>query len=190
MSPIRSGGRGQRRRPGGRTHFTFAAEHDEMVMARYPVRDTPRSCDHHLVPFLGRAHIARSRSCSTYGCRFAPVKPVKERNAAQPASRVCVPDSLVNHFSRGSQMITANTTRQFQQPAAVYPSWSGAVDRGYLRNREISRSSSRARYAPSCASWASRTGTRPSRKRRSTSVTSAAEPVPRSLCSSHQSPIS
>ncbi len=35
---------------------TFAAEHDEMVM----VRDIPFSslCEHHLVPFIGRAHVA------------------------------------------------------------------------------------------------------------------------------------
>jgi len=35
---------------------TFAAEHDEMVM----VKDIPLSslCEHHLVPFLGRAHVA------------------------------------------------------------------------------------------------------------------------------------
>jgi GTP cyclohydrolase I len=34
----------------------FAAEHDEMVM----VRDIPFAsmCEHHLVPFLGRAHVA------------------------------------------------------------------------------------------------------------------------------------
>lgn len=35
---------------------TFTAEHDEMVM----VRDIPFAslCEHHLVPFLGRAHLA------------------------------------------------------------------------------------------------------------------------------------
>jgi GTP cyclohydrolase I len=35
---------------------TFAAEHDEMVM----VRDIPFAslCEHHMVPFLGRAHVA------------------------------------------------------------------------------------------------------------------------------------
>ena len=35
---------------------TFAADHDEMVM----VRDIPFAslCEHHLVPFLGRAHVA------------------------------------------------------------------------------------------------------------------------------------
>ena len=35
---------------------TFSAEHDEMVM----VRDIPFAslCEHHLVPFLGRAHVA------------------------------------------------------------------------------------------------------------------------------------
>ena len=38
---------------------TFAAEHDEMVM----VRDIPFAslCEHHLVPFLGRAHVAGLR---------------------------------------------------------------------------------------------------------------------------------
>ncbi len=35
---------------------TFAAEHDEMVM----VRDIPFAslCEHHLVPFIGRVHVA------------------------------------------------------------------------------------------------------------------------------------
>ena len=36
--------------------FTFGAQHDEMVM----VKDIPlySTCEHHLVPFLGRAHVA------------------------------------------------------------------------------------------------------------------------------------
>ena len=36
--------------------MTFAADHDEMVM----VRDIPFAslCEHHLVPFMGRAHVA------------------------------------------------------------------------------------------------------------------------------------
>jgi GTP cyclohydrolase IA len=35
---------------------TFAADHDEMVM----VRDIPFAslCEHHMVPFMGRAHVA------------------------------------------------------------------------------------------------------------------------------------
>ncbi|HTX00655.1 MAG TPA: GTP cyclohydrolase I FolE, partial [Acidimicrobiales bacterium] len=35
---------------------TFSAEHDEMVM----VRDIPFAslCEHHLIPFIGRAHVA------------------------------------------------------------------------------------------------------------------------------------
>ena len=42
--------------PGRHVTVTFAAEHDEMVM----VRDIPFAslCEHHLVPFLGRAHVA------------------------------------------------------------------------------------------------------------------------------------
>jgi GTP cyclohydrolase I len=42
--------------PGRHLSVTFAAEHDEMVM----VRDIPFAslCEHHLVPFLGRAHVA------------------------------------------------------------------------------------------------------------------------------------
>ena len=36
--------------------MTFAAEHDEMVM----VRDIPFTslCEHHMVPFIGKAHVA------------------------------------------------------------------------------------------------------------------------------------
>src|SRR5579872_7440307 len=43
---------------------TFAAEHDEMVM----VREIPFAslCEHHLVPFLGKAHVAYIPS--TDGC--------------------------------------------------------------------------------------------------------------------------
>ena len=43
---------------------TFAAEHDEMVM----VRDIPFAslCEHHMVPFLGKAHVAYIPS--TDGC--------------------------------------------------------------------------------------------------------------------------
>jgi GTP cyclohydrolase I len=42
--------------PGRHLTVTFAAEHDEMVM----VRDIPFSslCEHHLVPFVGKAHVA------------------------------------------------------------------------------------------------------------------------------------
>ena len=42
--------------PGRHLTVTFAADHDEMVM----VRDIPFAslCEHHLVPFIGRAHVA------------------------------------------------------------------------------------------------------------------------------------
>jgi GTP cyclohydrolase I len=42
--------------PGRHLTVTFAAEHDEMVM----VRESPFAsvCEHHLVPFIGRAHVA------------------------------------------------------------------------------------------------------------------------------------
>ena len=42
--------------PARHLEVTFAAEHDEMVM----VRDIPFTslCEHHLVPFLGKAHVA------------------------------------------------------------------------------------------------------------------------------------
>ncbi len=42
--------------PGDHLEVTFAAEHDEMVM----VRDIPFAslCEHHLVPFIGKAHVA------------------------------------------------------------------------------------------------------------------------------------
>jgi GTP cyclohydrolase I len=42
--------------PARHLKVTFAADHDEMVM----VRDIPFAslCEHHLVPFLGRAHVA------------------------------------------------------------------------------------------------------------------------------------
>jgi len=42
--------------PSRHVTVTFAAEHDEMVM----VRDIPFAslCEHHLIPFIGRAHVA------------------------------------------------------------------------------------------------------------------------------------
>jgi GTP cyclohydrolase I len=42
--------------PADHLEITFAAEHDEMVM----VRDIPFAslCEHHLIPFIGRAHLA------------------------------------------------------------------------------------------------------------------------------------
>jgi len=42
--------------PGRHLTVTFAEEHDEMVM----VRDIPFAsfCEHHMVPFIGRAHVA------------------------------------------------------------------------------------------------------------------------------------
>ena len=42
--------------PADHLEATFAAEHDEMVM----VRDIPFAslCEHHLIPFMGRAHVA------------------------------------------------------------------------------------------------------------------------------------
>jgi GTP cyclohydrolase I len=42
--------------PADHLEVTFAADHDEMVM----VRDIPFAslCEHHLIPFIGRAHVA------------------------------------------------------------------------------------------------------------------------------------
>lgn len=42
--------------PADHLEVTFAAEHDEMVM----VRDIPFAslCEHHMVPFMGKAHVA------------------------------------------------------------------------------------------------------------------------------------
>jgi GTP cyclohydrolase I len=42
--------------PADHLEITFAADHDEMVM----VRDIPFAslCEHHLIPFIGRAHLA------------------------------------------------------------------------------------------------------------------------------------
>ncbi len=47
---------GMREDPSEHLKVTFAAEHDEMVM----VRDIPFAslCEHHLIPFVGRAHVA------------------------------------------------------------------------------------------------------------------------------------
>ena len=47
---------GFRENPAGHLEVTFAADHDEMVM----VRDIPFAslCEHHLIPFIGRAHVA------------------------------------------------------------------------------------------------------------------------------------
>ncbi len=48
--------RGLHEDPAKHLTVTFAAEHDEMVL----VRDIPLygSCEHHLIPFAGRAHVA------------------------------------------------------------------------------------------------------------------------------------
>jgi GTP cyclohydrolase I len=42
--------------PAGELDVTFEADHDEMIM----VRDIPlySVCEHHLIPFIGRAHVA------------------------------------------------------------------------------------------------------------------------------------
>jgi GTP cyclohydrolase I len=47
---------GLRDDPSRHLTVTFAADHDEMVM----VRDIPFAslCEHHLIPFIGRAHVA------------------------------------------------------------------------------------------------------------------------------------
>jgi len=47
---------GLRERPAEHLHVTFDAGHDEMVM----VRDIPMAsvCEHHLLPFIGKAHVA------------------------------------------------------------------------------------------------------------------------------------
>lgn len=47
---------GLQENPAEHLEVTFAADHDEMVM----VRDIPFAslCEHHMVPFMGRAHVA------------------------------------------------------------------------------------------------------------------------------------
>ena len=47
---------GSSENPADHLEVTFAADHDEMVM----VRDIPFAslCEHHMVPFMGRAHVA------------------------------------------------------------------------------------------------------------------------------------
>ncbi len=47
---------GLHQHPDDHLHTTFEAEHDEMVM----VRDIPMYslCEHHLAPFIGKAHVA------------------------------------------------------------------------------------------------------------------------------------
>lgn len=47
---------GLRERPGDHLRVTFEADHDEMVM----VKDIPlySTCEHHLVPWMGQAHVA------------------------------------------------------------------------------------------------------------------------------------
>jgi GTP cyclohydrolase I len=42
--------------PGDHLGLTFAADHDEMVMVRDI--DLVSMCEHHLVPFIGKAHVA------------------------------------------------------------------------------------------------------------------------------------
>ena len=60
---------------------TFAAEHDEMVM----VRDIPFAslCEHHMVPFLGKAHVAYipSKDGRITGFRSWPVSSTPSRGA-------------------------------------------------------------------------------------------------------------
>ncbi len=48
--------RGLAEDPAEHLSITFAAEHDEMIM----VKDIPlySTCEHHLVPFVGKAHVA------------------------------------------------------------------------------------------------------------------------------------
>jgi GTP cyclohydrolase I len=47
---------GFRENPADHLEVTFAADHDEMLM----VRDIPFAslCEHHLIPFIGKAHVA------------------------------------------------------------------------------------------------------------------------------------
>ena len=48
------------------------ADHDEMIM----VRDIPlfSMCEHHLIPFIGRAHVAYipNKAQRSLGCRRSP----------------------------------------------------------------------------------------------------------------------
>jgi GTP cyclohydrolase I len=95
--------------PADHLEVTFAAEHDEMVM----VRDIPFAslCEHHLVPFIGRAHVAyipgrgrahhRPVQAGPAGRRLRPRLQVQERMTTEIADAIEARRSPPRRAGRG-----------------------------------------------------------------------------------------
>ncbi|MEI7547584.1 MAG: GTP cyclohydrolase I FolE [Actinomycetota bacterium] len=130
--------------PGDHLERQFEVDHDEMVI----VKDIPFSslCEHHMLPFIGRAHVAYIPGAAGRVCGLSKLARLVEgyarRLQVQERLTVQIADDLVNRLGASGAMVVINaehlcmTIRGVRMPGST--TTTSAV-RGLLKDRPASR---------------------------------------------------
>ncbi len=135
---------GYRENPGDHLAKQFEADHDEMVI----VKDIPFSsmCEHHMLPFIGRAHVAYIPGKTGKVCGLSKlarlVNGYAHRLQVQERLTVQIADDLMDRLGASGALVVINaehlcmTIRGVRTPGST--TTTSAV-RGLLKDRAASR---------------------------------------------------